>query len=96
MSKLQSIKRAPQRPGGYAAPAVIRRNQPETPPPGVWNGKQAAAYCGVCYRTFMKVVDAEHIPYRKFGRLKLFSPAALNRWLEAGDNNAAATGSEND
>lgn len=95
MSKLQSIKRAPQQTGGYAAPAVIRRNQPETPPPGTWNGKQAAAFFGVCYRTFMKKVAAERIPYRQFGRLKLFSPAVLNRWLEAGDNNAAATGSEN-
>ena len=94
MSKLQSIKRAPQRSGGYAAPAVIRRNQPETPPPGVWNGKQAAAFFGVCYRTFMKKVVAERIPYLQFGRLKLFSPAVLNRLVETG--NAAAKGSEND
>ena len=96
MSKLQNIKRAPQQTDGYTTPAVIRRNQPETPPPGTWNGKQTAAFFGVCYRTFMKKVAAGNIPYMQFGRQKRFSPAEMERRLATGDNNAAATGSEND
>lgn len=64
---------------------VILRNQPETTRSGVWNGKQAAAYCGVCYRTFMKQVAAGNIPHRKIGRLRVFSRNVIDRWLEGED-----------
>lgn len=94
MSKLKNIKPQPRRPGGYAAPAVIRRNQPETPPPGVWSGEQAAAFFGLCYRSFMKLVRSEGIPYRKLGRRYLFSKSVLERWLDAEINPAAGTGNE--
>jgi excisionase family DNA binding protein len=88
MSKLKNIKPQPRRTGGYAAPAVIRRNQPETPPPGVWSGEQAAAFFGLCYRSFMKLVRTEGIPYRKLGRRYLFSKSVLERWLDAEINPA--------
>ena len=88
MSKLKNIKPQPRRTGGYAAPAVIKRNQQAPPPPGVWSGEQAAAFFGLCYRSFMKLVRTEGIPYRKLGRRYLYSKSVLERWLDAEINPA--------
>ncbi len=91
MRKLQNIKPQAQKSEGYSLPAVIKRKQQEAPPPGVWSGEQAAAYFGICYRSFIRLVRAEGIPYKKLGRRYLFSKAVLNRWLESETEAAGET-----
>ena len=45
------------------------------------NAHEAARYIEISYTTFIGVVEAGEIPYRKLGRRYLFTPKELDRWL---------------
>ena len=48
-----------------------------------WNGAQACAYLGICYRTLKKLIDSGEIPCRNIGGRYFFVKENLDKWLEA-------------
>jgi excisionase family DNA binding protein len=76
-SNLLSIPR-----DGGSVPVGIHRATPPQYAPATMDRTEAAAYVGVSPKTWLEIVEADGIPYRKVGRRYLFSRVIVDRWLE--------------
>jgi excisionase family DNA binding protein len=52
------------------------------PPAGYLTAKDAAAYLGVSYRGFDQFVRRHGVPFKRYGRKRLFTRASLDRVVE--------------
>lgn len=59
----------------------IKRQPDQTEEKKVLNFTEAARYMGIKRKIFLGIIASGELPFRQVGRMKLFTRAALDRWL---------------